>query len=261
MSFISKRAACSTLMVLTSFAASHAFAGSQGQGPSLKDKDLATPGSSYVFSISAGPVWAVNLKNQSFYLEPELEKMFTVNNHTNTLADGELFFGVQRDLSTRFQGQLGLAIALTSSASFSGDIWDDANPLFNNYIYSYRAQHTHVAVKAKVLTDVGHYFKPYVSASAGAGFNYLSSYSSISTNLEAAPVPNFRSHTQTALTYTVGAGIERTLSNHWQAGLGYEFADWGPGHLSRGPGQTTAHGVSFNHLWTNGLMFNITYLA
>ena len=75
MPFISKRAACSTLMVLTSFAASHAFAGSQGQGPSLKDKDLVPTGPSYVFSISAGPVWAVNLKNQSFYLEPELKIM------------------------------------------------------------------------------------------------------------------------------------------------------------------------------------------
>ena len=217
--------------------------------------------SPYVFSLSAGPVWAHGLKMQSYYLEPELFKTFTVTPHSNVLADGELFFGVKRAMGSRFESQVGLTVATTSAASISGDVWDDGSPTFNNYFYSYRAQHTHVAVKAKILADVAHLCKPYVSGSMGAGFNQLSSFSSTPTIEEAVPMPNFRSHTQTALTFTVGAGVERDLSKNWQVGLGYEFADWGPGHLSRGPGQTSSSGPSFNHFFTNGLMFNITYLA
>jgi opacity protein-like surface antigen len=74
-------------------------------------------------------------------------------------------------------------------------------------------------------------------------------------------MPNFVSNTTTTFTYTLGVGLERHLNQHWQAGIGYEFADWGNSQLIRASGQTLNNGLSFSHLYTNGLLFNLTYLA
>ena len=72
---------------------------------------------------------------------------------------------------------------------------------------------------------------------------------------------NFASNTTTAFTYTLGAGVQRYLNPHWQAGIGYEFADWGRSQLNRALGQTLNSGLSLSHLYTNGFLLNLTYLA
>ena len=72
--------------------------------------------------------------------------------------------------------------------------------------------------------------------------------------------PNFTTNTQTAFSYTLGAGIQKSFSKNWAAGIGYEFADWGNSQLNRAPDQTLGNGLALNHLYTHGLQFNITYL-
>ena len=72
---------------------------------------------------------------------------------------------------------------------------------------------------------------------------------------------NFASNSTTAFTYTLGAGVQRQLNPHWQAGIGYEFADWGRSQLNRASGQTLNSGLSLSQLYTNGFLFNLTYLA
>lgn len=78
---------------------------------------------------------------------------------------------------------------------------------------------------------------------------------------EALATPDFKSHTETALTYTVGAGIQKALNAHWHVGAGYEFADWGKSHLNRAAGQTLNQGLRLNHLYTNGVLLNLAYLS
>jgi len=77
----------------------------------------------------------------------------------------------------------------------------------------------------------------------------------------AVVMSNFASNTTTAFTYTLGAGVQRHLNQHWQAGIGYEFSDWGRRQLNRASGQTLNSGLSLPHLYTNGLLFNLTYHA
>lgn len=43
--------------------------------------------------------------------------------------------------------------------------------------------------------------------------------------------------------------------------VGYECTDWGKSSLGRAPEKTLNTGLILNHLYTNGLMFNLTYLA
>lgn len=217
--------------------------------------------SAWVGSFSAGPVWEDAGMTQAFYLEPGIEKAYVANRSTHALFDGEVFLGKQKGLPQSLQGQIGLAVGFTSNASLRGEIWDDADPAFDNYTYRYKIQHTHIAVKGKLLADADLWLTPWISGSLGVGFNDAHGFQSTPTIFEALPTPDFSSHIQTAFTYTVGAGLQKILNLHWQVGAGYEFADWGKSRLGRTAGQTLNSGLSLNHLYTNGILFNLTYLA
>ena len=214
-----------------------------------------------VGAISLGPVWENAGQKQAFYLTPDITKTYAASNITHVLADGEIFIGIQKNLPKMLQGQLGVAVAATSNAKLSGNIWDDADSRFNNYSYSYQVQHTHIAAKGKLLADRGYWVIPWVSASLGVGFNNAHDFQNTPLISQAVTIPNFASNTQTSFTYTLGVGIQKALNPHWQAGVGYEFADLGQSQLSRASGQTLNSGLSLNHLYTNGVLFNLTYVA
>jgi opacity protein-like surface antigen len=215
----------------------------------------------WVGTFSIGPVWTKPGAQQTLQLTSQIEKTYTAFKPRQALVDGELFLGMKRDLPFDFFSHIGITGALTSKAGLSGEIWDDADPIFNNYVYGYHIQHSHVGLKAKVFKDIGYSVMPWVSGSVGVGFNRANSFYNRPIIEEAVAQNNFGSHTQTSFTYTVGAGIQRVLTDNWQAGLGYEFADWGQSHLNRAIAQTQGQGLSLHHLYTNGLMFNMTYTA
>ena len=215
----------------------------------------------WVSSVSMGPVWEDGGQTQTFFLAPNIIKTYAAEQKTRALFDGEVFVGIQKELPNAFQGQLGLAVAATSNARLSGNIWDDAEAIFNNYSYNYQIQHTHIAVKGTLLADHGYWFIPWVSASLGVGFNDAHGFQNTPLISEALTMPNFASHTETSFTYTLGIGLQKALNPHWQVGVGYEFADWGQSQLNRALDQTLSSGLSLNHLYTNGVLFNLTYLA
>lgn len=62
-----------------------------------------------------------------------------------------------------------------------------------------------------------------------------------------------------------GAGLFHLHAGYWDVtihqralGVGYEFADWGKSEPGRALGQTRNSGVDLNHLYTNGVLFNLT---
>lgn len=241
-------------LLYTNFLTGAVFAGAMG--PISPSSELLS-----VSTLSVGPVWAQPGKTQSFYLTPEIEKTYAANQSTNTLANGELFIGMQKKTSSTIQTQLGLAVAATSDASLSGLIWDDEAPWFDNHSYRYKIQHSHVAVKSKMLMDKGYWFTPWISGSLGVGFNSAHAFQNTPLIDEAIVNPNFASHTQIAFTYTLGVGLQKALNQHWQLGVGYEFADWGQSRLGRAAEQTLNNGIELNHLYTNGVLFNLTYCS
>ncbi len=159
------------------------------------------------------------------------------------------------------EGQLGIEVATTGNAKASGQVWDDADARFNNYTYKYDIEDTRIIVKGRLLRDLDYQaLKIYGHAGLGVAFNNAHNFTSTPTIFEAVPTPNFASNTETAFTYTFGAGLQRVLNNNWQVGVGYEFADWGKSQLGRAAGQTMNSGLSLSHLYTNGILANITYL-
>lgn len=216
---------------------------------------------SFVGSLSMGPAWPDHGRSQTLFLTPAIEKRYQALHSTRAIFDGELFLGGQRSLSSSLLGQFGLAFARSSYAGFSGSIWDDGEPEFNNYNYRYRVAHTHAALKAKVLSTQFSLLMPWISASVGLGVNEARGYSNTPRVCEAVHNPDFDDHAQAAFTYTLGVGVQRTIHANWQVGVGYEFSDWGKSHLGAADGQTLHQYLTMNHLQTNGVLFNITYVS
>lgn len=233
---------------------SAAFAGTMGSVIPSKDW-------TWVGSMAAAPVWVRGGETQTFYLAPEIEKTYASRKSIHAIATGELFVGLQKSLTSLWLGQLGLAAATTGNAKLQGVVWDDADPQFANYSYRYKGQNTRLALKGKLLLDKGYWLMPWVSASLGVGFNRAHDFTNTPLIFEALPNNNFEDHTKTAFTYTLGAGVQKSISEHCQAGVGYEFVDWGKSELGRALGQTMNSGLALNHLYTNGVLLNLTYVA
>mgnify|MGYP000653242977 CR=1 FL=1 len=216
---------------------------------------------SWVAQLSLGPTWAHAGRSQTFDLSPEIEKAYIAHKKTKSLFNGEIFIGGQRQFNAAIKGQLGLALAATSNAKLRGVIWDDADPLFENYAYRYKINHTGIMAKAALILDRGWYLNPFVSASAGVGFNRAHGFNNFPLIFEAVPNSNFRNKTRTGFSYTLAAGVQKSWCTNWQAGVRYEFADWGRSILGRAPEQTLNSGLRLNHLYTNGVIFHLSYIT
>lgn len=55
--------------------------------------------------------------------------------------------------------------------------------------------------------------------------------------------------------------MQKALRQHWQMGVGYEFADWGKSLLGPAAEQALNGELALNHLYTKGVLIIITYLA
>src|SRR5438445_2072890 len=121
-------------------------------------KNSAVTDNHFVIGLSAGPTWMSGNKTQTLFLEPDIQKTYTADNTTNDFPSAELFLGWQKILSANLKGQsligqLGIAVATAGNAKLQGDIWEDADPNFNNFNYSYKIRHTQVAVKGRLIGD------------------------------------------------------------------------------------------------------------
>lgn len=241
------------LAILSMFFSGHLIAGTMGT--------IAPSSWTQVMTLAGSVSWSERNDAQTLFLAPLIEKTYTVDNSSRAILGGEFFYGLQTTLNNRFTGQLGLAVAGSSYAKVDGEIWDDADPQFNNYVYNYKISHAHLAVKGKILSNMGYQLLPYISGSAGVGSNRSYDYSNTPAIFEAVTNPDFASNRKTSFTFTLGAGVQRIINQNWQVGLGYEFGDWGKSGLGLAPGQTLGTGLEQSHLYVNGVMLSVSYVA
>ena len=218
----------------------------------------------YVITVSAGPAWTSAGQTQSYRLQSNIKNTYSANLNTSSLGVGELFFGWQSRLRTMYYGQLGLAVTGSSMVKLSGDVWAFADPDYNNFNYTYDVNQLRLSLKGKMINQepiTRLCILPYISASIGLGFNRSYNYTATSKLYEELPGPDFTDNTVTNYVATIGIGMQRQLNKHWQAGIGYECADWGESQLGRAPGQTLNSGITLTHIYAHELLFNLTYVA
>jgi opacity protein-like surface antigen len=214
-----------------------------------------------VMTLSLGSSWSHG-SSVTEQLAEEVINTYQADKTNRAFVAGELFAGVENTLSPSWIGQLGVALALAGNASLKGDIWENADPDFNNYTYKYSVARTYVGLKGKLLKETATYgLMPYLSASLGLSFNYAHGYSSTPKIFEEVANAPFKTNVSAAFSYAVGAGVQKQINSNWSAGVGYEFSDWGRNSLGAAPGQIPANSLVLNHLYNNAVLFNFTYHA
>lgn len=211
-----------------------------------------------IISVSGGPAWSSPGQNQ--YLYPYLPSRqfnyFIANTNRQTLISGELAFGLQRIVFPGATGELGLAIAGTSDAELEGSVTVNGIPNFS--FYHYKVNHSRLNLKGKLLAN-SYWLQPYISGGLGAGWNNSHDYRATTINPLIYPNPWFASKTNIAFAYTLGIGVQAPINRFWQVGVGYEFADWGKSGLGTDL-YTNILGPAMTHMYTNEILFNISYL-
>jgi hypothetical protein len=216
----------------------------------------------YFVSLSAGPGWTNAGASQTIALEPDVINTYVPDNLTNShvIANGELFLGIQKSFFEHVQSQFGLALYASSHANLDGYIQVDGDPNFQNYEYSYKIGHEHLALKTKWIAENPLTMNPYLSASLGIGLNHSYDFSINPLISQEVPPPEFKSHTKVAFSYSIGAGFQHIINCHYSIALGYELVSWGTSSLNHADGQTSGHGPRLSNLYTQGLVFNVSYI-
>lgn len=224
--------------------------------------DQAVSDNHFFIGLSAGPTWVTGNQTQAINLQPDIVKTYTADNQSSAFASAELFAGWQKALSFIRQpllGQLGVSIVGAGNATLQGDIWEDSDSAFDNFNYTYKVNHTHIAIKGRLVGNYNTLLEPYISASVGVGFNHAYDFTISPKISQEVAAPGFQSNTTTTFTYTLGIGLQVSLTPQLQAAIGYEFADWGKIQLARAPGQTVNQGLTLNHLYGNELQLALFY--
>ena len=211
-------------------------------------------------AFSIGPGWYEAGYTQTVWSQSNYANTYAAQHSLQALTRGELFLGMQRTFISSLITQLGLDVAINAPASLQGKIWETADPVFDNFTYHYKVSNVTMLAKTKWLaTHFNPRYLPYLSAACGIAINKSYSFTMQPLIFEALPVPGFQNQQEASFTYTLGAGVHRVLTSHWQLGMGYEWSDWGRSSLGTAPGQTVGNGLRLNHLITQQLQFTLNY--
>ncbi|MDF1828408.1 MAG: SPOR domain-containing protein [Legionellaceae bacterium] len=214
-------------------------------------------------TLNVGPGWSDAGKTQIVTVQPDIQSTYVKTNSTRAVAVGEIYAGYEQFIADNYKAQFGVAVQAASNLDLTGDVLIDSDPNFNNMFYTYSINHLAFALKGKLLSahDTQRFFalRPYLSGSVGLGFNQSHKFGLNAKIFEQVVPPLFKSHTTTAFTYTLGAGLQKRVSPDWIVGVGYDFADWGKSNLAAATGQTFGGGLALNHVYMNELQFGFTY--
>jgi len=221
--------------------------------------DMAAALFRWVGTLSIGPAWANAKQNQIVYPNSNTSLTYLGNQSSSNVFQGELFLGLQKNSFWNTFVHFGVTGLVTSAANLTGNAYNNSDVNADLFSYQYQIQHAHIGLKAKLFKDLPSPVLPWVSASVGIGQNRSSSYKTQGVDLNSPLL--FANNTVTGFTYTLGAGLQWVYLDNWQFGLGYEFASWGKSALGGLIGQTLGAGLSLANLYTQGVMFNLTYVC
>jgi opacity protein-like surface antigen len=221
--------------------------------------DLTSAFFRWVATFSIGPAWTNAGETQNLYQDPNNWAEFVADRPSSTITAGELFLGIEKNLPWNLFIHLGVTGVLTSNVTLSGAGYGNSDPTDELFTYGYHINHGHLGLKAKLFKDLPSPVLPWISGSIGIGKNRSSGYSD--QGILSNPFPPFADKTVTSFTYTLGAGLQFVYLDNWQFGLGFEFADWGKSGLGGYPEEVFTSNLNLTHLYTKGVMFNLTYVS
>ncbi len=223
---------------------------------------LANQGYHSLLTLTIGPDFVNQGRPEYLTLYPSYQNYYTNSHGNSTVFDGGGMLGFERTVSDKWSLQLGASGYGNSQIKAQGDIWQFGLPIFNNLAYSYQIQHARVMAEGKFLTQFSKapLWRPYVSWQLGTAFNIAKSYQEVANPDRTPMATPFSNHTQTSFAWGVGVGADYLWKEHVRLGVGYQFLDLGAASLGSTTAAATNQTLSFPHLYTNQLRFQLTYL-
>ncbi len=223
-----------------------------------------------VISLFGGAA-TIYAKHSQAYLGDE-EDIFTYHTigHGKTTGLMGVFLGGEYQLPhPGFFVQAGIEYASLGHININGLSAVGVEPATStHHIYHYRFQTQQALFMSKILATIHQIYHPYVSMGLGAAFNHSSQFNNETQETGSINLtPTFQNKKQTALSYSLGLGVDTNLNQHVRIGFGYRFA--GIGKSSLGNGQVTINDyrapTSFTlrtpNAYMNQLIAQISYLA
>ncbi|KTC64720.1 Opacity protein and related surface antigens (plasmid) [Legionella adelaidensis] len=155
---------------------------------------------------------------------------------------------------------IGLGYHQFNSFNVSGTLQQGISPPFFNANYQYTVQLSQLLAEAKVQHQWSPRWYPYLTAGVGGGFNKARQFSTtVPSYLTVTPA--FSHHTDSSLSYMLGAGIDTVLLPNVTFGLGYVFSDLGHVGLDSGSilGGTVPNYLSQSHFYTNTFLAQLSW--
>lgn len=242
---------------LLSSMAAPAFSGTMGEIPKMP----------WFAMLSGGPVWSASGEKQTISLQPGVVNTYQPDRNVSTFGTGSVFMGVDRDFWHGSKLQAGVAVTGSGPDVVRGGVWQDANPNFDNFEYTYRVSQIRLGLKGRVVGKNNHLFKkvekikPYGSGEIAVAWNRSYAYETIARIDTAVLQPNFDSYTKTALSYAFSAGLQGDVTDHVAMAVGYQITSWGNSNLGPANLQTTSTRLGLSSIYANEMQFSLIYTA
>lgn len=216
-----------------------------------------------ILSVGGGGVWTANLgKNQDLYIPNNEYYKYRVDDRNDSNGFFDVFAGFEWDFCPQWGAQLGVGYTYMGSFSVGGTYEQGFDPQSSDfYDYNYRVRSQQVQAEGKLVFHMSEMIHPYIFGGLGASFNKASNYDA-DYPIFLTFTRDFENNTQSAFTWSVGAGVDFEVFDCWRLGIGYRFADLGRVSLGQSfiddtPVTST---LAQSHLYTNSIVGQLTYI-
>jgi opacity protein-like surface antigen len=217
--------------------------------------------------ISGGPTFSQLGNGTSVALND-----FVTNNYiTNKEAHWSPLWGIGigHSFENIFSKPYTLSLGLTGYSINFGNVKGTEYPFanagaFDTLNYKFKAQSNALLLESR-LFYTGYSWQPFALVGIGSAWNRLSNYSEIPTDSSgsAVPLPPFSSHTENAVAYELGIGVQRQFFEdvvnkvRYAVSLDYRYLNFGKGQLGSSSVQTTGDHLHIDNLYTQGVMLSL----
>jgi opacity protein-like surface antigen len=161
-----------------------------------------------------------------------------------------------------WQWQTGVSYYQSSPFSSEGILTQDTLEITPDvFEYHFKVRTYQFLWENKLLTEWKERYHPYISVGLGAAINRAENYT---TDPQAfyTFTPEYENNTETSFSYSIGAGVDYDVTEHFRVGLGYRITDLGKVGLENSTLVKTElnHSLQKDQWYEQEILLQFTYL-
>lgn len=193
---------------------------------------------------------------------PPFQNTYTSSSSFDTQMVAGLFYGFEKAFRQQCAWQLGIGYYQNSAFTSQGNVYQFADPAFNNLRYNFQIISRRVLLETKLLRTFKKLYHPYLTAGIGESVNSAYGYKEEPINTDGVPMSQpFANHTTHSFTYSAGLGLDVNITDNIRIGASYRYLDLGRARLNPSPLQQSTTKLSYTHLYTNEFLMQLSYVG